>query len=125
MINVNITIEPPLQKIADAYKNVELARFIQEEIITKLAFAVERFAKQVTPVDTGRLRSSIGVSNSIRQFDAIVQTNVKYAMFVHEGTKYMKARPFMEWGAKYAVQWWNGDIGARLDKHLREKLSNL
>jgi len=125
MVNISITVEPPLEKIAQAYHNVDLNRFIQEEIINKLAYSIERFAKQVTPVDTGRLRSSIGVSNSIREFSAIVQTNVKYASFVHEGTRYMRARPFMELGAKYAVDWWNGDIGARLDKHLRQRLSNI
>lgn len=60
------------------------------------AFKVEREAKLLTPVDTGRLRNSIATSLGIGGISAIVQTNVFYAIFVHEGTKFMKGRPFMQ-----------------------------
>jgi HK97 gp10 family phage protein len=48
---------------------------------------VERWAKQNAPVDTGRLRSSIGgdVKSSFGEIVGIVGTNVKYAPFVEEG----------------------------------------
>lgn len=62
----------------------------------KSAFKVEREAKLVTPVDTGRLRNSIATSLGIGGISAIVQTNVFYAIFVHEGTRFMKGRPFMQ-----------------------------
>lgn len=128
MINVSITFEPPLEKVAQAYRNVDLKGFIEREVVTKLAFTIERFAKQVTPVKTGRLRASIGVSNPLggaNEAVAFVQTNVYYAIFVHEGTRYMRARPFMEWGANFGVQYFNGDIGPRLDDYIRQKLSSL
>ncbi len=125
MISVNITFEPPLEKVAAAYRRADIQGFIEREVVTKLAFEVERFAKQVTPVRTGRLRASIGTSNLMSGLGAIVQTNINYAIFVHEGTKFMRARPFMQWGAEFAVQHFNGDIGSRLDDHLRKRLTAL
>jgi HK97 gp10 family phage protein len=48
---------------------------------------VERWAKRNAPVDTGRLRSSIGgeVKTLAGEVVGIVGTNVKYAPFVEEG----------------------------------------
>lgn len=128
MININVSVEPSLDKVARAFGDVDLPAFIEREIVTKLAFQVERFSKQVTPVRTGLLRAGIGVSNPIggqMESLAYVNTNSSYAIFVHEGTRYMRARPFMEWGSKFAVEHFNGSIGPRLDDHLREKLSRL
>ena len=71
----------------------------------KSAFLVERYAKLVTPVDTGRLRASIATSLGVRDrgITSIVQTNVFYAVFVHEGTKRMRGRPYMQQGADRAT----------------------
>jgi len=68
--------------------------------IKKSAFIVEREAKKVTPVLTGRLRSSI--FTIIEPLKATVQPRTNYAIFVHEGTNKMKARPFMVEGGKNA-----------------------
>lgn len=54
---------------------------------------VGRDSRILTPVDTGRLRAS-----TREQFSAtkgIVSTHTNYDVFVHEGTRYMRARPFM------------------------------
>ena len=54
----------------------------------------ESYAKQLCPVDTGRLRNSI----THQQIDAkteVIGTNVKYAPFVELGTKRQKAQPFL------------------------------
>lgn len=67
---------------------------------------VDRKAKRKTPVDTGRLRSSLhvvvaGTNNdpetgiSTDELEAAVATNVEYAKFVEKGTARMKARPFL------------------------------
>jgi len=71
---------------------------------TKSAFAVEGEAKKGTPVDTGRLRASIATSLGIasRGLGSVVQTNVYYAIYVHEGTRYMRGRPYMQQGAEAA-----------------------
>ena len=64
--------------------------------LAKAAFLVEGMSKKRTPVDTGRLRSSI--YTSIKSNYAVVQPKTDYAVYVHEGTYKMKARPFMKWG---------------------------
>lgn len=53
------------------------------------ALLIEGAAKRLTPVDTGRLRASIATSLGVGALagGAIVQTNVNYAIYVHEGTK--------------------------------------
>jgi len=69
--------------------------------IRKSALLVERYSKMRSPVDTGRLRSSI--RTRIDNFVATVNPTVDYAVFIHDGTKYMKARPFMTQGVEDAT----------------------
>lgn len=54
---------------------------------------IEAESKRGAPVDTGRMRASI--YTTISSTMAIVQPKVDYAIYVHEGTSKMKARPFM------------------------------
>lgn len=75
------------------------------DAMRKSAFLVEAKAKPLTPVDTGRLRASIR-PDYIRPLEAAIAPHTEYAIYVHEGTRYMKARPFMKWGVKAA----EGDI---------------
>ena len=60
--------------------------------------AVEAAAKRRAPVDTGRLRSSIGTS-LVEGADGVevrVGTDVEYAPYVHDGTRYFRGRPFLD-----------------------------
>lgn len=66
--------------------------------IKKSALMIERESKKLTPVDTGRLRSSI--VSDIRPMRATIAPHTDYAIFVHEGTRYMKSRPFMKEGVE-------------------------
>lgn len=70
------------------------------DAIRKSALLVERYSKMRSPVDTGRLRSSI--RTTINQLTATVNPTVDYAIFVHDGTRRMRARPFMVEGAQDA-----------------------
>jgi len=70
-------------------------------ILSKAAFLIEGKAKQFSPVDTGRLRASI--FSFARSLYSEVSTNTDYAIYVHEGTKFMRARPFMRLGAEAAA----------------------
>lgn len=72
---------------------------------SKSAFTIEGHAKTFSPVDTGRMRASIATSLGIRDLGitSIVQTNVFYAIFVHEGTKRMRGRPFMQQGVDRSI----------------------
>ncbi len=130
MPNITVTITPDLKRIGKAIGSAELNKELHK-IIEEFALLTERYAKQVTPVDTGRLRASIGtgflISSGITQGGvARVAPHTNYALFVHEGTKKMKARPFMKWGVEYAQgRMSSRDVALRLDKKVRESLSRI
>jgi HK97 gp10 family phage protein len=61
---------------------------------------IEASAKRKAPVDTGRLRSSISTAFFEVPYDPFlavrVGTDVEYAIYVHDGTRYVGPRPFLE-----------------------------
>lgn len=61
--------------------------------IHKATLTVGRDSRILTPVDTGRLRAS--TREVFRPLEGEITTNVNYDIFVHEGTRYMKGRPFL------------------------------
>lgn len=93
MANINITIKN-LPQIKRAFgmsprlmtKNLNLA-------IQRTVFTVGRGSRQRTPVDTGRLRAS--TYEKFGNLKGEVGTNTDYDMFVHDGTRFMKGRPYM------------------------------
>ena len=122
MTKINISIKPSASTLSKAYGNVGLRKFLMSEI-ERITFKIQRFAKQVTPVDTGRLRASI--ATKLGDLEATTSTNVEYALAVHEGTKFMRGRPFMEQGVQFAKLNIEGEIASKLDKHLVVKLTKL
>lgn len=96
-----------LEKITGAFSKYpeKVAPYLRNAAMES-AFAVERRAKILSPVDTGRMRASIATSLGIatRGLSSVVSTNVNYAIFVHEGTRRMRARPFMRQGAEAATE---------------------
>lgn len=123
---LNIKVSPTFEDLGVRFSSIDLSKVLRETG-QEVAFAIESYAKQVTPVKTGRLRASIGVSIGFGlNFNAFVQPNVNYAFAVHEGTKWMRARPFMKWGVEFAEKKFTGEeIGWRIDKELRKKLIKL
>lgn len=63
------------------------------QAIKTATFMVGRDSRILTPVDTGRLRAS--TSERFQDLKGIVQTRTNYDVFVHEGTRFMRARPYM------------------------------
>ncbi len=63
----------------------------------RLGITVATGAKRRCPVDTGRLRASIGAELHADSRGPVVTvgSNVVYARFVEGGTRYMAARPFL------------------------------
>jgi len=68
-----------------------------EEALNQLGHFLVGEAKRRTPVDTGTLRGandhrivSVNGGKMLQLFN-----NTEYAVFVHEGTRYMKARRFI------------------------------
>lgn len=74
--------------------------------LTKSALQVQRESMINTPVLTGRLRSShtFRVSGSGLNMQAEIKPTADYGMFVHEGTRFMKGRPFLKEGAEASLQ---------------------
>ena len=71
------------------------------DALMKSGYQVERESKKETPVDTGRLRSSISIASSLAlraEPHVIISPHTNYAIYVHDGTRRMKARPFMTKG---------------------------
>ena len=54
---------------------------------------VKALAKQLVPVRTGHLRSSIYAS--IKEWVAEIGAEATYALFVELGTRHMKAQPYL------------------------------
>ena len=124
-MDIKVTIKPTFESLAKVFDQIEISTFVSDAI-NRIAANVERFGKQLSPVDTGRLRTSIHFSHSYpRTLQAIVDTGTDYAVFVHEGTRYMRGRPFMEEGAKYGAQNFAGIIGDRLDEAFVKEFKSL
>ena len=64
-----------------------------KQIISKACLMVERDAKKLCPVDTGRLRSSI--THEIQGTTGRVGTNVEYARAVELGTEKQSPQPYL------------------------------
>lgn len=80
-------------------KSPKLAEKHLTEGLLEALFEIQGQAKQRTPVDTGRLRSSIGTGAGkakVKKMVGYVGTNVEYSVYVHEGTSRMRARPFLK-----------------------------
>lgn len=67
------------------------------KMLARGAVKVTRRAKELAPVDTGRLRSSIAneMGRDDRGLVARIGTDVHYASFVEFGTRRMRAQPFL------------------------------
>ena len=83
------------KELAEKFKQAgkEIADKI-DKALYKAGLLVERSAKQIVPVDTGRLRASI--STRVIPGNAEVGTRVEYARFVEFGTEKQKAQPYLK-----------------------------
>lgn len=61
--------------------------------IRRSVYSIEADSKRNTPVLTGALRAS--TRSQFSPLRGEVGTNVFYDVFVHEGTRYMKGRPYL------------------------------
>lgn len=76
---------------------------IKLRLLKRMTITAEGAAKKVTPVDTGTLRRSITHRVEPTATHGVIGTNVEYARFVHDGTKYMRARPFLKQGIENSL----------------------
>lgn len=93
MPNINVEIKNMAQ-IKKAFKFAPANTVRQlNKAIKKAIFTIERQSKKNTPVLTGRLRAShTTVFDNLR---GVLYPTANYAIYVHEGTRYMRPRPFL------------------------------
>lgn len=90
-ISIRITNLPQIRaafSIAPKDMVKELNRAIQKSVI-----GIGTDSRRGTPVDTGRLRAS--TYERFSNLKGEVGTNTDYDIFVHEGTRYMRGRPYL------------------------------
>jgi HK97 gp10 family phage protein len=93
MSNSNIEgLEAFLRSIENLSTEIEgnISTFVGET-----AYSIERDAKLLCPVDTGRLRQSITTTYNAGSFKAQVGTNVDYSESVEFGTIRQRPQPYM------------------------------
>lgn len=94
MANINITIKN-LPEIRAAFKKAPGAMTRELNVaIKKSVLTIQSDSMRNTPVLTGRLRASHRTLFSDLKGSVFTDTN--YDIFVHDGTRYMKARPYMK-----------------------------
>lgn len=98
-----------MAKFASTAKDIEDMRIVADhtrEVLEAMDAAIGRAleaigieaegdAKELCPVDTGRLRNSITHTIDADDNTAVIGTNVEYAIPVHEGTSKRKGNPFL------------------------------
>jgi len=99
MSKFTITARPTFKRVGKAFKDIADGFNFQKEI-ERFAFGIERESKIKSPVDTGLMRGSI--ATNIGNLEARIGPHTFYSIFVHEGTRFMKGRPFLRWGADIA-----------------------
>jgi len=93
MPNIQVRITN-LAEIQAAFKSapIKMARNLNDAI-RRSALAIQRQSMINSPVLTGYLRASH--QSIFEPLKATIQPMANYAIFVHEGTRYMKGRPFL------------------------------
>lgn len=71
---------------------------VREPLMHKLVLTVLRKAQQRTPVRFGTLRRSLTTRVEPGGLRGYIGSNLQYGVYVHEGTRFMEARPFLQQG---------------------------
>jgi len=69
---------------------------LRESLMSKVVLTLLRHAQKRTPVRHGTLRRSETTFVEPGGLRAGIGTNIRYAPFVHDGTRWMAARPFFQ-----------------------------
>ena len=97
--------------ISQRAKVTEHVHTARERALEIIGGKAETYAKQLAPVDTGRLRNSI-THQQYNEDTEIIGTNVEYAPYQEFGTSRMAAQPFLRPAAEnhseeYKAIWLN------------------
>ena len=102
----------------------EIVKRYIDTAIKRSIFQVQREAVPLTPVDTGRLRGSYEIRfetfGAFEPVKAILEPTAFYAIFVEEGTRKMRAQPYLKPGLENSMPEINQEFGDSLEEALRE-----
>lgn len=115
-VDIKITNLPQLKAAFESSPRV-VGKYL-DRAIKKAIIRVGRASRIKTPVDTGRLRAS--TRETFRPLYGDVGTYTNYDIFVHEGTRYMKGRPFMRLAVEQEQQNVENDFKVELDNALSD-----
>lgn len=90
-----------------------------DKAIRASVLLIERQSKINTPVRTGNLRASHQTMFS--PLKGVIQPMANYAVFVHEGTRYMRARPFL----RSAVESEDNQVQGQFKKAVQDTLDEI
>lgn len=91
-----------------------------QRAIYRSALVISAQSRRNTPVDTGRLRSST-YERFYGSLKAEIGTNTNYDYFVHEGTRFMKARPYL----RLAIETKQGEIDKEFTRAVQTTLDEI
>lgn len=114
-VSIRFDSRPAVAALARALPKVE--REVVKETSTT-AIIVQSIAKQLAPVDTGRLRSSIQIERFEGGLIQSVGSNVEYAKHVEFGTDDQLSQPFLGPALEKSL----GDHQARLKRAVQRGL---
>ena len=81
-------------ELAKRLQGADMER-MRTQLMQRIVLTVEGQAKRNAPVRTGLLRRSITSRVEEAGARGVVGTNVSYARYVHDGTRYQQAQPFL------------------------------
>jgi len=94
---VTVTIEG-MDKLEAAFRQApKIFVTVFDRAIKQATLSLLGRVREVTPVDTGFLRNT-GMETSFETLIGRVDNVAPYAVYVHEGTLHMQARPFFTMG---------------------------
>lgn len=118
MTTFNIHIEGLDKFIAALNQSPEIVKKYLNNAIRKSIIDIQSTAVPVTPIDTGRLRSSYEIE--FGDLRGSTGPTAEYAIYVHEGTRYMKGRPFLKQALDNNVAKIEQTINSQLNQALEE-----
>lgn len=110
MVKIELKMETKFNEVAESQKLIGNLK----KALLELMFSVERHAKRLAPVDTGRLRAGIHVSPKKPSVKITVSDSVEYGVHQEFGTSTMRAQPFMRPARDIALK---VDLPRILKKH--------
>lgn len=119
-MNVHIEIKNAAQIQAAFRKAPYLMTKNLSKAIKNVSYKVQGESMKITPVRTGFLRGSHRTTFQ-GALHGTVEPTASYAYFVHEGTRFMRKRPFLE----NAVEFSQGFTDAEMELAVQDTLDSI